>query len=91
MVRIKADYNVQTREYRNVRLLEFVEHEPRLDEGEFKRLTDRGAKAWASVPDANAWVESLRGNEALDGNTLWETHQAAQRIRPVRAEGRSHG
>lgn len=64
MVRITAEYNVATREYRNARLVEFVEHEPRFDEREFGRLTARGAKAWKDVGDAQSWVESLRGNDA---------------------------
>ncbi len=64
MVRIAAEYNVATREYRNARLIEFVEHESKLDERELERLTQRGAKAWHDVPDAGAWVENLRGNDA---------------------------
>lgn len=63
MVRIAAEYNVATRDYRNARLIEFVEHDAKLDEKELERLTQRGAKAWQDVPDASAWVESLRGNE----------------------------
>ena len=63
MLRISAEYNVMTREYRNARLLEFVEHENRLDQRELDRLTQRGAKAWRDVPDAGAWVDDLRGNE----------------------------
>ena len=27
-------------------------------------MVERGAKAWKDVPDAGAWVEELRGNEA---------------------------
>jgi hypothetical protein len=64
MVRITAEYNVVTREYRHARLIEFVEHESRFDEREFTRLTERGAKAWKDVGDAAVWVESLRGNDA---------------------------
>jgi hypothetical protein len=63
MVRIGAEYNVVTREYRAVRLIEFVEHDSRLDEREFARLTERGANAWKDVPDASAWVDALRGHE----------------------------
>jgi hypothetical protein len=63
MVRITAEYNVITREYREARLIDFVEHDTRVDERELERLFQRGAKAWAGVPDASAWVESLRGNE----------------------------
>ena len=63
MVRIHAEYNVATREYRNAQLIEFVEHDKRIDEKELARLTERGAKAWRDVPDAGAWVDALRGGE----------------------------
>ncbi len=62
MVRISAEYNVATREYRNARLLEFVEHDVRIDERALDRLKQRGAQAWADVPDAGDWVDRLRGN-----------------------------
>ncbi len=64
MVRISAEYNVVTREYRQARLLEFVEHDARVDEKDLDRLTQRGAKAWRDVPDAGAWIDGLRGNDA---------------------------
>ena len=63
MVRINAEYNVVTREYRNARLVEFVEHDTRIDERELERLFERGAKAWRDVPNGADWVEALRGNE----------------------------
>ncbi len=61
MVRIKAEYNVLTREYRNAQLLEFVEHDSKLDEQAMARLTERGAIAWKDVPNASQWVDDLRG------------------------------
>ena len=64
MIRIASEYNVATREYRNARLIEFVEYESKPNEKELDRLIQRGAKAWQDVPDAGAWVESLRGNSA---------------------------
>ena len=64
MLRISAEYNVATRDYRNAKLIEFVEHESKLNEKDLERLTQRGAKAWQDVPDAGAWVDSLRGNGA---------------------------
>lgn len=63
MVRITAEYNVVTREYRNARLIEFVEYDTRFDEREFARMTERGARAWKGLGDAADWVESLRGND----------------------------
>ncbi len=62
MVRITADYNVVTRQYRSARLIGFEEHQQSLDELALERLTQRGAKAWKDVPDASAWVDSLRGS-----------------------------
>ena len=43
-------------------MIEFVEHDTRVDEKELERLFQRGAKAWREVPDAAEWVENLRGN-----------------------------
>jgi hypothetical protein len=61
MLRIKAEYNVLTRELRKAKLVEFVEYAPKFDEADMARLTRRGAQAWKDVPDATAWVEDLRG------------------------------
>jgi hypothetical protein len=63
MLRIKAEYNVLTRELRNARLMEFVEHASTVDEESFARLTRRGAAAWKDVPNASAWVDELRGDK----------------------------
>ncbi len=61
MLRIKADYNVLTKELRNARLVEFVEYAPNVEEGDLSRMTRRGAIAWKDVTDATAWVDELRG------------------------------
>lgn len=61
MLRIKAEYNVLTRDLRNARLVEFVEHATKVDEEELARLIRRGANAWKDIPDATAWVDELRG------------------------------
>lgn len=66
MLRIKAEYNVLTRDLRNARLVEFVEYAPKVDEDELARLTRRGANAWKDVPDATAWVDELRQFERSD-------------------------
>ncbi len=63
MLRIKADYNVLTRELRNARLVEFVEHASAVDEDALSKLTRRGAVAWKDVPDATTWVDELRGDK----------------------------
>lgn len=61
MLRIKAEYNVLTRELRNAHLVEFVEHASTVDEDALLRLTRRGAAAWKDIPNATAWVDELRG------------------------------
>lgn len=61
MLRIRARYNVVTRELKDAQLIEFVEYAPRFDEAEMERLTRRGAQAWRDVDDATAWVDELRG------------------------------
>ena len=63
LVRIVADYNVQTREHRNAQLLGFEPQDSSLDEKALARMLDRGRRAWADVPSAADWVEDLRGNE----------------------------
>lgn len=61
MLRIRAEYNVMTRELRNASLISFVEHSNKIDEAEYRRMTQRGQVAWKDVPDASSWVEELRG------------------------------
>ncbi|NJN00650.1 MAG: hypothetical protein HC793_03360 [Aquincola sp.] len=60
MVRFSAEFNVRSNEYRAARLIEFADYRPSFDEKAMQRLTDRGAKAWADVNDAAAWVEGVR-------------------------------
>lgn len=61
MLRIKAEYNVLTRELRSARLLEFVEYAAQIDESDMERLTRRGSSAWKDVEDPTHWVDELRG------------------------------
>jgi len=49
---------------RNYKLLEFDAYQPSYDEAEVNLMVERGTKAWADVPDATAWLETLRGNHA---------------------------
>lgn len=63
MLRIRAEYNVLTRELRGARLIEFVEYMAGVDEEELERLTRRGASAWKDVSDPTAWVDELRGGK----------------------------
>lgn len=34
------------------------------NKGVLELMIERGSKAWKDVPDASAWVEELRGNDA---------------------------
>lgn len=61
MLRIKAEYNLQTRELRNARLIEFVEYADEVKEDDLQRMKTRGAAAWKDVESASDWVEDLRG------------------------------
>ena len=62
-LRVRAQYNVLTKELRDARLVEFVEYAPSFDEAEFEKLTRKGREAWKDVGDATAWVEGLRGGD----------------------------
>ena len=62
MVRFSAEFNVRTNALRNARLIEFSDYAPTFDEKAFARLTERGSRAWADVPNAADWIESLRGD-----------------------------
>jgi hypothetical protein len=61
MVRIRAEFNVLTSDYRKAQLLEFVEYDSQPDHAALRRLREKAEKAWADVPDASAWVDQIRG------------------------------
>mgnify|MGYP000352281966 CR=1 FL=1 len=58
----KAVIDAVAARYPAGKLIAFEEYGPMFDEKAFKRLTERGAKAWADVGDAAEWVEGLRGS-----------------------------
>jgi predicted Zn-dependent protease with MMP-like domain len=62
LLHVTAEENLTTGELRNFRLLGFENYHPRYDEDEFKRMVERGTKAWKDMPDS--WLEDLRGGEA---------------------------
>jgi hypothetical protein len=64
LLHVTAEENLLTRELRNLILLDFEAHQPSYDDDEFNLMVERGTKAWADVPDATAWLETLRGNQA---------------------------
>ena len=61
-VHVTAEQELNTGELRNYRLVALQAYAPKVDEAELAQLFERGAKAWAAVGPANAWVEELRGN-----------------------------
>ena len=61
LLHVTAEENLRTGELRNLRLMAFEPYEPSYDEGEFKRMVERGTRAWADVKDASLWIEELRG------------------------------
>lgn len=63
MLRIKADYNVLTKDLRNARLIEFVEYTAKVDDEEIERMTRRGAVAWKDIGSPSAWVDEMRGGK----------------------------
>jgi hypothetical protein len=61
LLRIVAEENVKTGEWRNRKLLAFEADRPGWDEAAFNALARKGTEAWADTPDH--WLEELR-----DGN-----------------------
>jgi len=64
LLHIAAEENLRTGELRKLTLLSFEQYEPAYDDSEFKRMVERGTRAWAEVTDAAEWVEELRGGKA---------------------------
>jgi len=63
VLRVKAEFNVLTRQLRNAQLMEFVEYVDQIDEASLARLTRRGESAWKDVSNPTTWVDELRGGE----------------------------
>ena len=61
VLRVVGEQNLDTRRYRNLRLLDFVDYNPHYDEGELKEFIEKGTEVWSGIPDASAWVRRLRG------------------------------
>lgn len=64
LVKVTAEQNLETKKYRNERLSDFVEYEPKFDEEQFNEISKKVRHSWADVPDVLAWVENMRGNYA---------------------------
>lgn len=62
LLHVTAEENLHTGELRAMRLLAFETHQPHNDD-EFRRMVERGTKAWEDVPNATEWVDILRGGQ----------------------------
>lgn len=62
-VRVLAEQNVQSKELRNVRLIEFAGKAPSYDEEELNKAIEKGTRAWADVEDITRWIAEQRGEE----------------------------
>ncbi len=60
-VRILAEQNLQTRNLRKLRLIEFTGSAPSYNEDELSRVVETGTKAWADVENITQWVAEQRG------------------------------
>lgn len=66
IVHVRGEQNLRTGELRNFRLLELRPYAPKLDVNVMEQFLTEGAKAWAQVESAAAWVEEQRGG-STDG------------------------
>ncbi len=64
LLHVTAEENLQSGELRSLRLLAFETHQPSYDEDEFRRMVERGTKAWVDVSNATEWTDALRGGKA---------------------------
>ena len=60
-VRVLAEQNIQTRELRNVRLIEFAGKPSSYNEEELNKAIEKGTRAWADVGNITDWVAEQRG------------------------------
>jgi len=63
LLHVTGEENLRTGEMRNLRLLAFAAHQPSYDDDEFKRIVERGTKAWSDVGDITGWTDALRGGK----------------------------
>jgi hypothetical protein len=65
-VHVRGEERLDTGEFRNLELIEFIDHSTDYDEAYLEALIEKGTRRWADVPDANAWLRELRGAEDED-------------------------
>ncbi len=61
LLHVRAEQHYKTGDLRNIQLIGFVDYQPSYDEQALDRFADKGAQAWANVPDAAKWVREVRG------------------------------
>jgi hypothetical protein len=63
IVQVRAKQNPKTGEVdkNSYKLVELRAYRPEVEENRLEQLFERGAKAWADVPEGGDWVEELRG------------------------------
>lgn len=62
MLHVTARQNLRTGDLDQVRLVDFDDYKPAVDEQALEQMIERGTKAWSAVPEAGKWVEDQRGN-----------------------------
>jgi hypothetical protein len=63
IVHVRAKRNPKTGEVdkASYKLIELRAYQPDVEDSRLQQLFERGAKAWAGIPDGGVWVEELRG------------------------------
>jgi len=61
LLRVSAERNSRTGEFRDYRLIAFVRYSSEFDEAAFQKMIAAGAEAWADVKDPVGWVREQRG------------------------------
>jgi hypothetical protein len=61
LLRVRGQQHLQTNEYKNLSLINYVDYAPQFDATAFDQFTQQGKEAWRGISSASAWVEELRG------------------------------
>lgn len=61
IVHVRAKQNPKTGELKDYKLIELRAYQPEVSDARLQELFERGAKAWAGVPEGGAWVDEQRG------------------------------
>ncbi len=62
-LRVQGEQHLRTKEFRNLRLVQFLPQATEADEQALALMWEKGRKAWKDVKSAAGWVEALRGNQ----------------------------